>query len=178
MSGLRAGTVGGVVVVVLMIAGCSAPKEEQAAAPAAVPAPAPSAPVVKLATSLNAAMVRIVDHSAHDLWEIERTGNQPKTEDAWGLVEHHATLVVGAGAVIQLEGTGVHDREWVADEKWQAAAKAMTDAGVAALKAAEARNFDGVVAANGLLAESCESCHKEFKPSLPSEGILHKHVKH
>ena len=161
-------------VVALMIAGCSAPKQE----PAAAPTPAPSAPAVKLATSLNAAMVRIVDHSAHNLWKLERTGNQPKTEADWELVEHHATLVVGSGGVIRLEGTGVHDREWVADEKWQAAAKSMTDAGVAALKAAEARDFDGVVAANGQLAESCESCHQEFKPSLPSEGILHKHVKH
>ena len=172
MSGLRTGTVGGVVVVALMIAGCSAPKQEQAAAPA----PAPSAPVVKLPISLNAAMVRIVDHAAHDLWEIERTGNQPKTETDWEKIEHHATQVAASGATIRLEGTGVHDREWVTDEKWQAAAKATTDAGVAALKAAEARNFDGVVAANGQLAESCESCHKEFKPSLPSEGILHKHL--
>jgi len=171
MSGRRTGTVGGVVVAALMMAGCGAPKQEQAAAPA----PAPSAPVVKLPVSLNAAMVRIVDHAAHDLWEIEQTGKQPKTEDDWENVEHHATQVLASGAITLLEGTGVHDRAWVTNEKWQAAAKAMTDAGVAALKAAEARNFDGVVAANGDLAESCESCHQEFKPSLPSEGILHKH---
>jgi len=23
--------------------------------------------------------------------------------------------------------------------------------------------------------ESCEGCHKEFKPSLPSEGLVHRH---
>ncbi len=171
MSGRRTGMVGGVIVAALMMAGCSAPVQEQAA----TAAPAPGAPVVKLAVSLNAAMVRIVDHAAHDLWEIEQTGKQPKTEDDWEDVEHHATQVLASGATIRLEGTGVHDREWVTDEKWQAAAKAMTDAGVAALKAAEARDFDGVVAANGQLAESCESCHTQFKPSLPSEGILHKH---
>jgi len=173
MSLRRIGTVGGVVVAALMVASCSAPKQEQAA-PAAAPAPTP--PVVKLPVSLNAAMVRLVDHSAHDLWDIEQPGRQPKTENDWENVEHHATQVVLAGATIRLEGTGVHDREWVMDEKWQAAAKAMSDAGVAALAAAEARNFEGVVAANGQLAESCESCHKEFKPSLPSEGIIHKHT--
>ncbi len=172
MSGQRTGTVGGMVVAALMMTGCSAPKQQQAAAPA----PAPAAPVVTLPVSLNAAMVRLVDHAAHDLWDIERAGSQPRTEDDWENVEHHATQVAMAGATIRLAGTGVHDRAWVTDEKWQAAAKAMTDAGAAALKAAEARNFDGVVAANGQLVESCESCHKDFKPSLPSEGILHKHL--
>jgi len=174
MSLRKIGTVGSVVVAALIAANCSAPKQEPAPAPAAAPAPTP--PVVKLPVSLNAAMVRLVDHSAHDLWEIERTGNQPKTEDDWENVEHHATQVVVSASTIRLEGTGVHDREWVTDEKWQAAAKAMSDAGVAALQAAEARNFEGVVAANGQLVESCESCHKEFKPSLPSEGIVHKHA--
>lgn len=164
----------GCAVVALTLAGCSAPKQEQTAAPAAAPAPTP--PVVRLPVSLNAAMVRLVDHSAHDLWEIEQTGKQPKTEDDWENVEHHATQVVLASATIRLEGTGVQDRAWVSDEKWQAAAKAMSDAGVAALKAAEARNFESVVAANGQLTESCEACHKEFKPALPSEGILHKHA--
>ncbi len=172
MSRRSIGMVGGVVVATFIMAGCSAPKQE----PVAAPPPAPAPPVVRLPVSLNAAMVRMVDHAAHDLWEIEQTGKQPKTEDDWENVEHHATQVILSGSTIRLEGTGVQDRAWVSDEKWHAAAKAMSDAGVAALKAAEARNFDGVVAANGQLAESCESCHKEFKPALPSEGILHKHT--
>ena len=171
----RTGMFGGVIVAAAVIAGCSAPKQEAAPAPAPAPA-APAAPVVKLPVSLNAAMVRLVDHSSHDLWELEKKGNQPKTEDDWENVEHHATQVVLAAAVIRLEGTGVHDKEWTTNEKWHTFAKAMSDAGTAALKAAEARNFDGVVAANGQLAESCGNCHNEFKPALPSEGILHKHT--
>jgi hypothetical protein len=31
------------------------------------------------------------------------------------------------------------------------------------------------VAANGQVVESCEGCHKEFKPDLPTEGIVHTH---
>ena len=91
-------------------------------------------------------------------------------------MEHHATQVALAGAVIRLEGTGVHDKEWVTDEKWQAQAKALSDAGLAALKAAKEKNFDAVVAANGQLVDVCEACHKAFKPALPSEGIVHKHT--
>jgi cytochrome c556 len=51
----------------------------------------------------------------------------------------------------------------------------MADAGAAALAAANARNLDALVAANGQVVESCEGCHKEFKPDLPTEGIVHTH---
>jgi cytochrome c556 len=52
----------------------------------------------------------------------------------------------------------------------------MSDAGVAALNAAHAKNFDALLDANGQLVESCESCHRQFKPELPSEGLLHTHA--
>jgi len=47
---------------------------------------------------------------------------------------------------------------------------------MAALKASEAMNMEALVAANGQLVDACEGCRKEFKPSLPSEGITHKHM--
>jgi cytochrome c556 len=43
----------------------------------------------------------------------------------------------------------------------------MSDAGQAALKATEGKDLKALVAANGQLVESCEGCHKEFKPELP-----------
>ena len=36
--------------------------------------------------------------------------------------------------------------------------------------------MEALVAANGRLVEACEGCHKQFKPALPSEGIMHSHV--
>jgi cytochrome c556 len=47
---------------------------------------------------------------------------------------------------------------------------------MAALKATEGKNAEALVTANGQLVESCEGCHKQFKPSLPSEGITHAHA--
>ena len=52
----------------------------------------------------------------------------------------------------------------------------MSDAGVAALRAAQAKNLDRLIEANGNLVDACEACHKEFKPAIPSEGILHGHA--
>jgi hypothetical protein len=36
--------------------------------------------------------------------------------------------------------------------------------------------MEALVAANGQLVDACEGCHKEFKPQLPSEGIVHAHA--
>ena len=34
---------------------------------------------------------------------------------------------------------------------------------------------EALLKVNGQLAETCERCHKEFKPELPTEGIVHPH---
>ncbi len=52
----------------------------------------------------------------------------------------------------------------------------LSDAAQAELKAIEGENFEALVAANGQLVEACEGCHKQFKPSLPSEGVVHAHA--
>jgi len=52
----------------------------------------------------------------------------------------------------------------------------MSDAGAAALTAAQGKNLNALVEANGRLVESCDGCHKEFKPDLPTEGIAHTHA--
>ena len=78
-------------------------------------------------------------------------------------------------ALIGLEGTGPNDRTFVQDPDWQKFARALSTAGLAALKAGEAKS-QALVAANGQLVETCEGCHKQFKPALPSEGIMHSHL--
>jgi hypothetical protein len=59
---------------------------------------------------------------------------------------------------------------------WKKWSRAMSDAGLAAFKASESKDIKALVAANSQLVESCEACHKQYKPSLPSEGITHKHM--
>ena len=102
----------------------------------------------------------------------------PKTAVDWEILEEHATQLAAAGALIRLEGTGVNDRDWVQQRDWQKWAIALSDAGMAAFKAVEARNLQAVISANGQLVEACEGCHKRFKPQLPSEGIVHSHLQH
>ena len=84
--------------------------------------------------------------------------------------------IVAAGPAITAGGTGSTDATWANAPTWRAHAQAMSDAGLAALTAAQGRNQDALVEANGRLVESCEGCHKEFKPDLPTEGIVHTHM--
>ena len=46
--------------------------------------------------------------------------------------------------------------------------------GKTALAAARSRNLPALIEANGKLVETCEGCHKQFKPELPTEGIGHQ----
>jgi hypothetical protein len=156
-------------------AGCSAPAEPpRPSAQGASPAAGPSA--VLSPVSINAVMVRLVDHAGHQLWNAEKPDMAPKTDADWENIVEHATQIAAAGALIRLEGTGPNDRTFVQNPEWQKFAMQVSAAGMAALKAGEARNHEALVVANGQLVEACEGCHKRFKPALPSEGITHSHL--
>jgi hypothetical protein len=154
--------------------GCNAPAEKTQQSAQGGPASS-SAPTLQSPVSINAEMVRVVDHSAHQLWNAEKEGMAPKTDADWDNIIEHATQIAAAGALIRLEGTGPNDRTFVQQPDWQKFAAAVSTAGLAALSAAEAKNQGALVTANGQLVDACEGCHKRFKPSLPSEGIMHPH---
>jgi cytochrome c556 len=125
--------------------------------------------------SINAMMVDLVDHAGHNLWEAERQGKAPKRDADWANVEEHAVQLVAAASAITVGGSGPNDTVWIGTPSWRGHAQKMADAAAEAISAAQAKKLEALVAANGKLVESCEGCHKEFKPSLPSEGLVHRH---
>jgi len=155
-----------------LLGGCNPTSTQPPARSATNASPAPQGPPV----SINAEMVSLVDHAGHALWDVERDGRQPKTHEDWEIVAEHATQLAAAGSLIALPGTGVNDTTMTQQPNWQKWSRALSDAGMAALKASQAMNMQALVAANSRLVETCEGCHKEFKPALPSEGISHKHM--
>jgi hypothetical protein len=159
-----------------LAAGCSAPAQPPPPS-APVASEVRSAPTVLSPVSINAEMVRVVDHAGHQLWNAEKPDMAPKTDADWENIVEHATQIAAAGALIQLEGTGPNDRTFVQQPDWQKFATAVSTAGLAALKAGETKNKEALLAANSQLVDACEGCHKRFKPSLPSEGITHSHAR-
>lgn len=124
-----------------------------------------------VATSINALMVALVDHAAHEIWEAGSA--QTLTGRDWQTVEQHAIQLIGSGTLVSLGGTGIADAGWVMAPAWQEWTRTMTDGALAALAAVEDHDQDALNDAGGMIVESCEGCHEVFKPDTPTEGIMH-----
>ena len=158
----------------VLVIGCS-PGSQPAAQPAQ-PVVTSTSPPSGPPVSINAAMVAVVDHAGHALWDVEREGRAPKTPADWELIAEHAIQMAAAGTLITLPGTGPNDLTLTQQADWKKWSRAMSDAGLAAFRASESKDMKALVAANSQLVDSCEGCHKQYKPSLPSEGIDHQHM--
>lgn len=168
-NGIRGGSLLALGFGLILIYGCSAGVEQQSASQQAGPQSA-----VPPAVSINELMVAWIDHAGHELWDVEPEGRAPKSDADWREVERHATQLAAAGSLIALGGTGKADPGWANLPDWKKYSQELTNAGTAALNAARSKNFEALVKANGQLVDVCESCHKEFKPELPTEGKTHQ----
>jgi hypothetical protein len=158
-----------------LAAACSPPTPPSSPGPSAE-SKSVAPPFVVPKTSINAVMVALVDHAAHNLWNVEREGMAPKSDADWELIAEHAIQLVAAGPAITAGGIGPTDATWVQNPAWRAHAQKMSDAALAAFQATQAKSFERLIKANSDLVDSCEGCHKEFKPAMPTEGIVHGHA--
>ena len=150
---------------VVLLVGCNRAGPQTNVSPLPVP----------LAVSINAEMVGLVDHSAHALWDVEREGRAPKSDADWAEVEDSAVQLAASATVIALGGTGPADSGWAQLPDWKRFSLELRDGALLARTAAQGRNLDALVKANGQIVDVCESCHKAFKPQLPTERIVHRH---
>jgi hypothetical protein len=126
---------------------------------------------VPLETSVNALMVALVDHAAHEIWE--HGSATTLTGSDWQTVEQHAIQLVAAGTLVSLGGTGREDRNWAMERTWQQWARALSNGGLAALAAVENTDQQALKAAGERIIETCFGCHDRFKPDAPTEGLMH-----
>ncbi len=150
-----------------LVAACTGAAPQSAPPNASLPVP--------LALSINAEMVGLVDHAAHTLWDVEREAQAPKTDEDWAEVEDAAVQLATAGTVIALGGTGPADPGWVLLPDWKKFALGLRDSALLARTAAQSKNLEALVKTNGQITDICEACHKQFKPQLPTERIVHRH---
>ena len=133
---------------------------------------ATQAPFLPLSVSINALMVGMVDDVAHDVWE--GGNNSAKlTGREWQVIDEHALQLQAAATLVSLGGTGKADKGWVTSPAWQDWARKLQDAGVSVKRAVDTKNQVALRSAGDALVDTCEGCHKQFKPDLPTEGILH-----
>jgi hypothetical protein len=156
----------------LLFFGCAS---EPAPGPQAAAPAGPSFGIDPL-VSINAVMVGLVDHSAHQIWDLGREGAAPETDHEWMEVEHHAIQLAAGASWIATGGTGEPDAGWVRQGTWSEWATGVNEGAIAALEAARLKDLPAVLTAGDEIIEACEGCHKEFKPDLPTEGIMHPHI--
>jgi cytochrome c556 len=126
---------------------------------------------IEMQTSINAIMVAMVDWAAHEIWEAGYA--DAMTGRNWLTVKQYATELLAAGTLVSLGGTGRADPVWVVQDRWQMWAGRMIDDTKDILGAIEEQDQAKLLEAGEKLVVTCEGCHADFKPTSPTEGILH-----
>jgi hypothetical protein len=126
---------------------------------------------IEMQTSINAMMVAVVDWAAHEVWEAGYA--ETMTGRNWLTAKQYATQLLASGTLVSLGGTGPADMSWVSNPEWQRWSSRMIRDTKDALRAIEAQDQAALLTAGENLVSTCEGCHEIFKPSSPTEGIMH-----
>lgn len=82
----------------------------------------------------------------------------PTTDARWNGALAAAATVMEAGNLLRMDGRAVADPQWA---KWSSD---LNKAGLAGIKAAEARDGDGVLISGGDMFDACRACHVKYIP--------------
>ncbi len=119
--------------------------------------------------SINEVMVAQIDDVSYFI----REAANPEIEVRWQEVEHRAVALIASGSAMTMGGAGVNDAMWVTQPGWRDFVGKMNAALVQALNAVRDRNLIALGSAEDNLVGACESCHPQYKssiPSMPTEG--------
>lgn len=158
--------------VILLLSACGTPPPTTAE-PAIGESPQLVGPVsaadsAALPVSLNTVMVALINHAADPIWVA--AWRSPETDLDWRELERMAVQLEVGGALLKMPGIGPNDLEWATNPGWQAWATALQQAGAQASVAARDRDTEAIAGAGDRIVETCEGCHIEFKPDLPTGG--------
>jgi hypothetical protein len=80
----------------------------------------------------------------------------PRTDQEWEEVANNAAALIEAGNLLQMGNRAVDKDDWAK------MSQAMTNAGIKALKAAQAKSADDVLAVGEDIYLSCDNCHRRY----------------
>lgn len=135
------------------------------------PAPAPAAPAVATApafvpvVSLNEIMVYVVDTHANEIWDAAMLSSLK--DDQWKSLNRAAVSLAASGSLTRVSGNGPKDQMWTAQTDWVKHSQSLSDAGLAAVKAVQAKDVAALSKAGDQLVLSCITCHREYKLDVP-----------
>jgi hypothetical protein len=127
----------------------------------------PPPPAYKPVADVKQLMQGIVDPSADGVWESVATiftkqgteERRPRTAKEWAAVRSHAMTLTESGNLLMMPGRAKDGGDWM---KF---AQELIDTSAVALRAAEAKDVDGLLNVGGQIDEVCERCHKKYWPN-------------
>lgn len=84
----------------------------------------------------------------------------PTTDEGWAEVKYSAATIVEAGNALALPSRAYDD------DAWLTYSRAMSEVGLQAMAAAEARNEEDIFQAGARLYSVCTACHQAYNPGL------------
>jgi hypothetical protein len=127
------------------------------------PAPPPYKPVA----DVKQMMQGIVDPSADVVWESVATiftkdkieERRPQTKQEWDHVRSNAMVLTESGNLLMMPPRAKDGGDWMK------MAQALVDTASVALRAADAKDVEGLLKVGGEIDEACENCHKKYWPN-------------
>ena len=124
-----------------------------------------TAPAAKPLATVRQVMLGIVGPSAATVFDavsttVTGTGIEEKarkTDEDWARVGAEGASLADAGQLLMTESRAVDRGDWIK------MSQQMIDAGLATLKATEAKDKDGVLNAGEPLNASCDNCHQRYR---------------
>jgi hypothetical protein len=110
-----------------------------------------------------------VEIPADGIWAAQ--GAEKLSDEDWLLADEDCVSLAGAATLIAKPGTGIHDRQWVANADWQSWVRDMQTTALSIRAAAKAKDSAKFSAAADHLSEICQSCHTKYRPQAPSDGV-------
>lgn len=132
------------------------------------PAPPPQPSLFKPAVNTELLMEAIVEPASYTVFDAAvydngRPVGVPTTDEDWEHVRNGAITLAEAGNLLMI-GPRFKDTN-----AWMAISHELVDAGMAAARAAEAKDVDALMSAGGLIYDACLKCHAQYLPKEPSQ---------
>jgi len=127
----------------------------------------PLPPPFKPGAEVKELVEAVVDPSADVVWESVATiftkdhveERRPRTKEEWANVRSHAMILAESGNLLMMVPRAKDG------DQWMKMAQALVDTAAVALRAADAKDVDGLLKVGGEIDETCENCHKKYWPN-------------
>ena len=120
-------------------------------------APSEEPPSVRPVGSMSELMVNIIYPTSDAIFYIST--RTPKNDVEWNALKSQAQTLGESANVLMMPGRARDQNRWMKD------AKLLQDAGVAAFRAAKAKDVEALAALNDQLYTSCVTCHADYRPN-------------